>query len=318
MGPVGLAGDDVLETVAIHVGELHGVGLAEDHAILVEGRAVPHDEMFHESLRSLLEPRQSEVVRSEARDDVAVSVAIDIVGVHLGSAPGGEGHLVMGPGRIAGHFGGLLEPAAFHQDVRPSVAVEVADPEAMAEAGGCRLRGDLVEGPLLERRTPVDGCVAEVTVPRADQLGLVVSDQIDEVRRLVGHPVEHFVLHPWLFEAVLAGTAIDMRGSAGKANREHVQPTIVVKVVGPREKVVGVAVAVLRRRLVDGVLFPEVRSAEPERAVHDVDRAVVVDVARVDPFGKVSVGQHHPLIAVQDVSGFRTSRFGGYDQDDRT
>ena len=95
VGPETLAGHDVFEAVAVHVDEINGMGLRENHAVLVRlrsffSRLLVQDDMFFESnltvLADLLEPSQAVAVRSETCDHVVFAVAIHVVGEHVRAA----------------------------------------------------------------------------------------------------------------------------------------------------------------------------------------------------------------------------------------
>ena len=149
----------------------------------------------------LLVPGQAEVVRGEAGDHVVVAVAVDVVGVHLRAAGRANLRLVKRPRRAVERSRRLLEPAVLDQDVAPAVAVDVADAQPVAERLRRVLLRDGVKLPGFERLRPVDRGVAEVAVVRADQLGPLVAHDVQELRRLVRHRVEHLVLGPVLVVA---------------------------------------------------------------------------------------------------------------------
>ena len=108
-----LAGDDVLQAVAIHVRESDGMGLGEADAIGVFHRGGPHDVMTGELTGlKLLEPGEPVSVGPDGRDDVRIAVTIDIVDMDLGPAPvTGKDPAVLLPFLRGGAFGGMLVKA---------------------------------------------------------------------------------------------------------------------------------------------------------------------------------------------------------------
>ena len=87
MRPIAFAGDDVFQSIAIHVDQADRVHLGELDPIGVLFRLAAHDQVLFEGDLSIftliLQPRQAVIVRVHAGDDVHVTVTVDIVGVHL-------------------------------------------------------------------------------------------------------------------------------------------------------------------------------------------------------------------------------------------
>src|SRR6266487_3995247 len=87
MRPKAFADDDVLQAVAVEIGEGEGVWLSEGHAVFRLLGSVAHEDVFLKAdtavIVHLLEPRQAPAVGVERSNDVVASVAIDIVGEHL-------------------------------------------------------------------------------------------------------------------------------------------------------------------------------------------------------------------------------------------
>ena len=114
-----------------------GVRLAEEHAIRIVFRLVPHDDVFFESdlfaVFDLFKPRQPKRVSGQAGDDVVVAVAIDVVSEHVRSARPGELVFVKRPQRIAIERLRLLVPTALPNHISAAVAVDVADSQAMSK-----------------------------------------------------------------------------------------------------------------------------------------------------------------------------------------
>ena len=149
--------------------------LAEDHAVAILGRLVPHDQPHAEGWlgigvrADLLVPGEAEVVCGQACDDVVVTVAVHVVGVHFSAAVGvGERGGVERPGDFERFVGGLFEPAVGRDDVHAAVAADVAGTQAVAEAVGRCLIGNLVKWPGFKRPLPVDRYKPESAALRAE------------------------------------------------------------------------------------------------------------------------------------------------------
>ncbi len=107
MRPVTIAGDDVLEAVAIHIEQLHRMQLGKAHAITVLLRLLVHEHMRAPRrracgilLRQLLVPGQTITMRRQRRNHICAAITIDVVGIHL-CRRGGEIDLVVFPDGIA-------------------------------------------------------------------------------------------------------------------------------------------------------------------------------------------------------------------------
>ena len=196
MRPVGFAGDDVFEAVAIHIGKLDAVQLAEIDAVAIQTWTVAHDEMLFEALRRLLMPGEPVFMSSEAGDDIIVAVAIHIVGEHLRAAAGCERGLVQRPVALREVLR-LLEPAVLHQHVEPAVAIHIAHAQSVAEFLRRDAVGDVVEVPRFQCIRGIDLRIAKVAVTRAHELRWIIADEIHEVRRLIRDPVKDLMLRPW-------------------------------------------------------------------------------------------------------------------------
>ena len=118
----------------------------------------------------------------ERRDDVVVAIAIDVVGIHLGTATTCEHVGSEFPQRISLDRFRLSEPAVLRDDVLLTIAVDVADSQSVAESCGGDFFGNGVERPFAERFLPVDGDVAEFAVAGADEFGFFVPDDVEELR----------------------------------------------------------------------------------------------------------------------------------------
>jgi hypothetical protein len=78
---------------------------------------------------NLLKPGQSVLVSSQAGNNVAITVTVDVGDVHLGSA-GAEVEGMFRP-RAASRLGGLLPPTVCHQEIGPAIAIDITNPETM-------------------------------------------------------------------------------------------------------------------------------------------------------------------------------------------
>ena len=142
VGPVAFAGDDVFDAVAVDVGEVGGVGLGEDDAVVVvlglfgrehdflpgrrchdiQGRILDCDIAcvgiraleFQFQRLVLQKHRYAVAMRGEGGEDVVGAVAVEVVGEHLGAAgdAGGEGVLLPVFGSRFAVLGWLLPPVA--------------------------------------------------------------------------------------------------------------------------------------------------------------------------------------------------------------
>ena len=197
--PEALAGDDVLQAVAVHVDEVDGVQLGELHAVLVLLRSLfmmmCSRNLISLAFAILLVPRQAEAVRGERGDHVVEAVAVHVVGVHLRAAAAHR-LLVKRPDRIARERGGLFPPAVLLEQVLPAVAVHVAHAHAVREVAVFVVRRNRMERPRLRRVVPVRLGVAVLPLGDADQLRLPVAGEVGERRRFVVGQVEDLVPRP--------------------------------------------------------------------------------------------------------------------------
>jgi hypothetical protein len=85
--PKALTRHDVRQAVAVHVCKVERVWLMNENATSCIGRVVRGQEMLDERPRAgvhpLLEPCDTVVVSGEARNDVSVTITIDVVDEHL-------------------------------------------------------------------------------------------------------------------------------------------------------------------------------------------------------------------------------------------
>ena len=135
--------------------------------------------------------------------------------------------------------------------------------------------------PRRKRLAFVDRGVAEVAVVRADQLGPVVTDEIEELWRLVADRVEHLVSRPMLVEPGRARILVNEGGRAGKSGGENIWMLVAVEIVNPAEEMIGVAFDRLRLGGEDLLPGGEVGPLEPIGTIDRVDHAIAVDVADV-------------------------------------
>ena len=303
VGPESLAGDDVVEAVAVDIGDVDGVDLGEDGAVRAVGGFLTGDRPVVERPAAvgallLLPPTQAVAMGGETRDHVVESVAIDVANVHLGAPGAGEGDGVEGPQRVAGKRRGLLPPAVLLEDVRLAVAVDITNAHAVREPATGHFPRDPVEDPGLRRIVLPDRGIAEKPTDRADDLGREVAIEIGERRRLVVDLREDAVAWPW--PLVPLGVLEPRRILSRKAVDEDVVPAVAVEVVAPAEEVVGVTAGVERLRRVDLVTLGEGGAGKPPWPGGDVGDAVFVEVAHPGPLGDEA--------AVEFVPGERDHR----------
>ena len=298
--PVCLSGDDVLQSVAVHVHQRDRVRLGEEDAVRTLFSFVADDDVLLERDRiaifRLLEPREAIRVSRQTRDDVVVAVTIHVVSEHVGSTRPGELELVTRPERIAFDRLRLLVPAPFPDHVLPTVTIDVADTEAVSERVLADLFRDRMPDPRLIGLRHVERRIAERPGVIADQLRLSVTDQVHKLRRLIPDAIEHVARLPVRgLSHVLAGVHVQLRRRTGQPDRDQIVPAVPRKVVDPSKKIARVPVAVLRLGVIDFVRLRELRPLKPERPVDDIRLAIFVDVAEVGPFGKVDLGELLPL-----------------------
>ncbi len=303
VGPPPLARDDVLEAVAVDVGHVHRVGLAERHAVAILVGVLPDDLVAAERdlafLPDVLEPREAVSVGVQGGDDVVVAVAVDVVGVHLGAPRLGEAVGVVVPNGVPLERRGLLPPPLLLEKVGPAVAVHVAHAEAVGELPASDVLRDRVEGPRLPRLVRVHRGVAEAVVVLADEIGLAVAGDVREGGRLVVHAAEGDVLVP-VARVRLARVLVPASRLPGKPDHEDVRPAVPVDVVGEREKVVGVALHLEGLRRVVGVSLLERGPLVPVGTRDEVRVAVLVEVREV---GALAVELLRELTGLEGVEG---------------
>jgi hypothetical protein len=151
----------------------------------------------------LFEPRKTETVRVDTRDDIAAAVVVDVVDVHLraaaadGAGPGAESKLVLLPNGVARERSGLFPPAVFFEDVVATVAVDVTETEPVREPLPCAGRCDGMERPRAHRIFRLVRRVANLTATRAQQRGwFVVAEDFSEGWGFVVDGQEHDVSSP--------------------------------------------------------------------------------------------------------------------------
>ena len=105
-------------------------------------------------LLELFVPDQSVAVRGEARDHVVQTVAVDVVGIHLGATLR-ERKLVKRPNRIARQRSRLLPPTILLQQVEPPVSVHVANAHAVSKLAILVVGRDRMKLPRLSGFAPV-------------------------------------------------------------------------------------------------------------------------------------------------------------------
>src|SRR5436309_8104203 len=167
MRPISLARDDVLQAIAVDIGEHQGMKLAKDDPVTVLIGPFPQDQMPLERdlipISYLLKPSKAVAMSIEARDDVVVTIPVHVISEHLRSARFGEVKCFKLP--ITREGLGLAVPATADDHVHSAVAIDIPDSQAMTKALVRNLRRDGGELPGLARRRPVDGNVAIPAVP---------------------------------------------------------------------------------------------------------------------------------------------------------
>src|SRR5215210_2272944 len=141
MRHVPLAGDQVRDPVAIHVGAGRRMRLREDYAAGVLRREIVHDHVLDEGyalvgVPLLLPPRDAEAVPFHGADGVDQAVAVDVEsadlrasGATLRRPPSAERRRVHLPG-AAGARRRLFPPAVRVEVIHTAVAVDVGDPQS--------------------------------------------------------------------------------------------------------------------------------------------------------------------------------------------
>ena len=233
MGPPAFASDDVLDAVVIHIDEVDGVELGEFDAVFVALGLVGHDDVLFEGdfaiLGNVLVPGEAEAVGSKAGEDVVIAVAIEIIGVHLGTAGAAELEVVFFPG-VAGKFGGLFPPAIFFEDIHAAVAVDVAVAHAVGEFLPAALGGDGGEIPDQGGVIPIGGGVTEIAAGVADDLGFAIAGEVAKGGGFVVSDLEGDVLFPFAGSAL--GVFEPPAFLTGEAEDEDIGPGVLVKIVG--------------------------------------------------------------------------------------
>ena len=290
VGPEALSGDDVLESIAVDVFQRHGMELTEGNAIRILQRIRRDDGMAEKLAVLLLEPSQAKLVGRQAGEDVLIAVAIEVVGMHLRPAGTGEIGPMRGPLRIVGQRRGLFPPATLFQEIDPTIAVHIADPQAMGEFGPRGVVGrEPMPGPRFLGCVLLRLGVAEHSVDGAVDLRLSVPGQIAIPGGLVvdlGQRERHLPI-----ARLGAGIAIPSGFLAGESDHEEIEPAIGIEVPDVGEEVVGVAVDVERLGRID-LDLPFKRWAQPEEGTgHDVAMAVAAQIRQGSTLGVELIGE---------------------------
>lgn len=323
--PEALAGDDVLEAVAIDVHQGDGVGFGKGDTVRVGAAVGVEDQMAFELdfavgalAGQLLIPGEAEAVWIEAGDDVGEAVAIDIINIHLGTAPGRrlrlrrEGVGMKFPERVTFEGGGLLEPAGPDEDIVAAIGIDVAEAEAVEEfVVAVALCSDAMKRPLDFGVVPIRrGGVTEIVARAANQLAFAVAEEIAEGGGFVIGGGEDEMALPMAF--FVLGIFVPESFLAGKTDVNNIRPAIAIDVEGEGEEVVGVFVLLAEgafeagdgdrfaggvggfEGMVGGTIFVadfEIRAFIPKGAGGDVHVAVVVEIRVVGAFAPELVGQ---------------------------
>ena len=225
-----LAGHEVGNPIAIHVGHRRAVHLRDGDAARVPRRIVVDDHVAIErdvacGIALLLEPGEPEPVGIQTRDDVVETIAVHVEDDHLGAAgafraaPPPERIGVVRPKTGARSGGRLLPPSRRLKDIDSSVAIHIAGAKAMTVRGpGLR---DRVRRPRrrrvggigpTERERAADAACAE------DDLGLAVAVDVAHERDLAGDLRQHRVFGP----APMLPFRVDIKVHRPRLAGEHV------------------------------------------------------------------------------------------------
>src|SRR5206468_1419605 len=118
VGPPALAGDEVLESIAIDVHAVQRVRLRQQ----LREELVPQERGMFAGTGPLLMPPDAVEMR-RAAEDIRLAVAVHVVGEHVGARIAQVSWVEL-PGRLAVIPGRLLPPAAGADYVESAVAVE--------------------------------------------------------------------------------------------------------------------------------------------------------------------------------------------------
>src|SRR5687767_12181555 len=153
MRPEPFARDEVLQPITIDIAVRRAMQLRKDHAARIFRREVRHDRMLDERSRPvsrflLLEPRQSQAMRLQRRDDVIETVTVNVVHRDLCAArtrsrPASKRRGMIFPRRtfafrlwtFALRLYRLFPPPERIQKIHTAVAVDVADAHAVIRPG---------------------------------------------------------------------------------------------------------------------------------------------------------------------------------------
>src|SRR5436853_232059 len=135
---VSFAGDDVGQTVAVHVRDRNGMELREAQGIRIHIRFVGKNLVLGPGYLSLtifllLIPSEPIAMCGGAGDHVVEPIAVDIKGVHLRAADAELGRMIL-PLRLTLQGLGLLPPPFGFEDVISAIAIDIAPSESMREA----------------------------------------------------------------------------------------------------------------------------------------------------------------------------------------
>ena len=136
-------------------------------------------------------------------------------------------------------------------DVESVVTVDIADTKSVAKFFVRNLSRYGYKLPRLKRLAPIDVGVTEKTIACANQFGPLVSNQLNKTWRLVGNPIENLMLLPSRCFPRLAWILVNICRRTRETDSEYIHPAIGIEIIGPRKKMIGVSLSILRLRLVD-------------------------------------------------------------------
>ena len=184
----------------------------------------------------------------------------------------------------------LFQPAIFVQQVLTSISIHITDPQAMPKRGIGDFSADHMQRLLCKRLLGIEAEIPEDPIAGTDQFGTCVTDQIDKLGRFISDLGKDFVLLPMLIQFVASRIFKNEARGSGKPCRQNVIPAIPIKVVNPREKVVGITSTVLGLRRINLMSLREFWTFPPEGTMHHIRFPILIEIPQAGPFRKVVFG----------------------------
>ena len=136
--PKGLSGDNVFQSVTVHINQFDRVQLRKVNAMAVFAFVHVHEHMALEidfSVRAdLFIPRKPVSVCGQPGDYIVQSVPVHIVDIHLCAATGAEHEVVQLPCRSVRERFRLPEPSMLEENVRAPVPIDITHAKSVGEA----------------------------------------------------------------------------------------------------------------------------------------------------------------------------------------